>query len=97
MAGAKTAPEGGGTGIAPQRGGSVQEPEDIAMRHRNSRRFLVCLPLVGAFLLLASLTTSCHAGLHLRHQHGDHRPHHHGGHVVVHTHHARPRRVVIHR
>jgi len=65
------------------------------MRQLRFRRSLLSLPLVGAVLLLASLTTSCHAGLHLVHRHGDHRPHHHGGHVVIHTHHVRPRHAVV--
>ena len=66
------------------------------MRHI-LRRFLFRLPLVGAVLLLASLSTSCHLGLH-----GFHRGHHQrgGGHAVNNHHvshrgHRAPR--VVHR
>ena len=53
------------------------------MRQRTFRRFLFRLPTIGACLLLASLSTSCHLGLHGFHRGHHNRGHHNRGHVTV--------------
>ena len=59
------------------------------MRQRTFHRFLFRLSTISACLLLASLSTSCHLGLHGFHGRHHNWGHHSRGHVtVVNRHHV---------